>query len=132
MPFVDLSVWIQTPSFVLVAVSEILASITGLEYAFTKAPKSMRSLVMVSPCSVLAKDARQSDPISFSQSVFLFQSAIASALGQAFLPLSADPLLVWNYGVSRLPLIPQPRTSLTSCPFPPLTPSSSRPSSFAF
>ena len=48
MPFVDLSVWVQTPSFVLVAVSEILASITGLEYAFTKAPKSMRSLVMVS------------------------------------------------------------------------------------
>lgn len=57
--------------------SEIFASITGLEYAFSKAPKNMRSLVM---------------------SFFLFMSAISAALGQAFNPLSGDPLLVWNYG----------------------------------
>lgn len=49
--------------YILIAISEILASITGLEYAFTKAPKNMRSLVM---------------------SVFLFMSALASALGEAF------------------------------------------------
>jgi hypothetical protein len=49
--------------YVLIAASEIFASITGLEYAFTKAPKNMRSLVM---------------------SVFLFMSAISSALGEAF------------------------------------------------
>ncbi|KAJ7859794.1 PTR2-domain-containing protein [Mycena olivaceomarginata] len=73
-----LNVWIQTGSYVLIAFSEILASITGLEYAFMKAPKNMRSLVM---------------------SVFLFMSAISSALGEAFVSLSADPLLVWNYGV---------------------------------
>ena len=30
-------------------------------------------------------------------SIFLFMSAIASALGEAFVSLSADPLLVWNY-----------------------------------
>ncbi|KAJ7074724.1 PTR2-domain-containing protein [Mycena amicta] len=73
-----LNVWIQTGSYVLIAFSEIFASITGLEYAFTKAPKNMRSLVM---------------------SVFLFMSAVSSALGEAFVSLSADPLLVWNYGV---------------------------------
>jgi len=72
-----LNVWIQTGSYVLVAFSEIFASITGLEYAFTKAPKNMRSLVM---------------------GVFLFTSAISSAIGEAFVPLSTDPLLVWNYG----------------------------------
>jgi len=72
-----INVWAQTGSYVLIAISEIFASITGLEYAFSKAPKNMRSLVM---------------------SVFLFTSAIAAALGQAFNPLSADPLLVWNYG----------------------------------
>ncbi|KAJ6521164.1 POT family-domain-containing protein [Mycena vulgaris] len=72
-----LNVWIQTGSYVLVAFSEILASITGLEYAFTKAPKNMRSLVM---------------------SIFLFTSAISAALGEAFVTLSTDPLLVWNYG----------------------------------
>ncbi|KAF8872958.1 peptide transporter PTR2A [Infundibulicybe gibba] len=73
-----MNVWIQTGAYVLIAFSEILASITGLEYAFTKAPKNMRSLVMA---------------------VFLFMSAISSALGEAFVSLSADPLLEWNYGV---------------------------------
>ncbi|KZV82206.1 hypothetical protein EXIGLDRAFT_713525 [Exidia glandulosa HHB12029] len=72
-----LNVWIQSGSYILIAISEIFASITALEYAFTKAPKNMRSLVM---------------------SVNLFTSAIASALGEAFVSLSTDPLLVWNYG----------------------------------
>jgi POT family proton-dependent oligopeptide transporter len=35
---------------------------------------------------------------SLVMSFFLFMSAIAAAIGQAFNPLSADPLLVWNYG----------------------------------
>jgi len=73
-----LNVWIQTGSYVLVAFSEIFASITGLEYAFTKAPKNMRSLVMA---------------------IYLFTSALAAAVGEAFVTLSIDPLLVWNYGV---------------------------------
>jgi len=72
-----LNVWIQTGSYVLLAFSEILASITGLEYAFTKAPKNMRSLVM---------------------SLFLFMTALSAAIGEAFVSLSTDPLLVWNYG----------------------------------
>ncbi|KJA16010.1 hypothetical protein HYPSUDRAFT_47842 [Hypholoma sublateritium FD-334 SS-4] len=73
-----LNVWIQSGAYVLIAISEIFASITGLEYAFAKAPKNMRSLVM---------------------SAFFFMSAISSALGEAFVSLSGDPLLVWNYGV---------------------------------
>lgn len=71
---VNINVWAQTGSYILIAVSEIFASITGLEYAFTKAPKNMRSLVM---------------------SCFLFMNAISSALGEAFVTLSEDPLLVW-------------------------------------
>lgn len=74
----SINVWAQTGSYVLIAISEILASITALEYAFTKAPRNMRSLVM---------------------SVNLFTTAIAAAIGEAFVSLSADPLLVWNYGV---------------------------------
>ncbi|KAJ7076586.1 peptide transporter PTR2A [Mycena belliarum] len=73
-----LSVWLQAPAYVLVALSEILAAITGLEYAYTKAPGNMRSLVM---------------------SLFLFTSAVSAALGEGFLWLAADPLLVWNYVV---------------------------------
>ena len=49
--------------YILIAISEILASITGLEYAFTKAPKNMRSLVV---------------------SIFLFMSAVSSAVGEGF------------------------------------------------
>lgn len=72
----DIIVWAQTGSYVLIAFSEIMASITSLEYAFTKAPRNMRSLVM-----------------AFA----LFMNAFAAAIGQALVSLSADPLLVWNY-----------------------------------
>lgn len=74
---VDINVWAQTGSYVLIAVSEIFASITGLEYAYTKAPKSMKSMVTA---------------------IFLFMNAVSSAIGEAFVSLSADPLLEWNYG----------------------------------
>jgi POT family proton-dependent oligopeptide transporter len=70
-------VWTQSGSYILVAASEIFASVTALEYAFTKAPKNMRSFV---------------------QAFYLFTSAISAALGEAFLPLSENPLLIWNYG----------------------------------
>lgn len=59
----SLNVWIQSGSYVLIALSEIFASITSLEYAFTKAPKNMRSLVMA---------------------MNLFATAISSAIGEAF------------------------------------------------
>jgi len=75
---VSINVWAQTGAYVLIAISEILASITSLEYAFSKAPRNMRSLVM-----------------AFN----LFMTAISAAIGEAFVSLSADPLLVWNYGV---------------------------------
>ncbi|EKG10806.1 Oligopeptide transporter [Macrophomina phaseolina MS6] len=76
-----INVWVQTLPYFLVGFSEIFASITGLEYAFMKAPHNMRSLVTA---------------------VFLFQSAIGSALNQALVPLADDPLLVWNYAVSAI------------------------------
>ena len=72
-----LSIWVQSGSYVLLAFSEIFASITSLEYAFTKAPRNMRSMV---------------------QAFALFMTAIASAIGEALNPLSTDPLLTWNYG----------------------------------
>lgn len=76
--FSDISVWVQTLPYVLGGISEIFASVTSLEYAFTKAPTNMRSLV---------------------QAVALLTNAFSSALGQALVSLSEDPLLVWNYAV---------------------------------
>lgn len=72
----NISVWVQTPAYILVAFSEIFSSITCLEYAFTKAPKNMRSIVV---------------------GVFFFANAFSSALSQAFVSLATDPLLVWLY-----------------------------------
>jgi POT family proton-dependent oligopeptide transporter len=31
--------------------------------------------------------------------VFAFTSAIAAAMGEGFVGLASDPLLVWNYGI---------------------------------
>lgn len=72
----DLTVWVQTPAYLLIAFSEIFASITGLEYAYTKASNNMRSLVT---------------------GVFWFTHAFSSAIAQAFVPLAMDPLLVLLY-----------------------------------
>ncbi|KAI8059137.1 POT family-domain-containing protein [Gongronella butleri] len=64
------------PSYVFIALSEIFASITGLEYAYKKAPQSMKSIVM---------------------SLFLFSSAVASILQFALVSVNYDPKLVWMY-----------------------------------
>lgn len=72
-----INVWAVTGVYILIAISEIFASVTTLEYAFTKAPKNMKSLVMA---------------------VQLFTTAFSAALAQAFTPLTLDPLVVWNYG----------------------------------
>lgn len=72
-----INVWAQSLPYVLVGISEIFTNTTSLEYAFSKAPENMKSMVMA---------------------VNLFMSAISSALGQAFTPLAGDPNWVWNYG----------------------------------
>ena len=66
----------QTPAYVLIALSEILASITGLELAYAKAPENMKSFIM---------------------SLFLLTSAGGSALGVLIAPLARDPYLQWLY-----------------------------------
>ncbi|POR37056.1 Dipeptide/tripeptide permease [Tolypocladium paradoxum] len=77
-PPVDINVWAQTGSYVLIALAEVFASVTSLEYAYSKAPKNMRSMV---------------------QAVALFMTSFAAAIGQAFVGLAADPLIVWNYAI---------------------------------
>ncbi|KKY35748.1 putative peptide transporter ptr2-a [Diaporthe ampelina] len=72
----DIHVAIQAPAYLLIGPSEIFASITGLEYAFTKAPASMKSFIM---------------------SLFLLTSAFGSALSIALSPTAVDPKLLWMY-----------------------------------
>ncbi|KAJ4132537.1 hypothetical protein NW754_015354 [Fusarium falciforme] len=73
-----INVWAQCLPYILIGISEIFTNVTSYEYAYSKAPENMKSLVM---------------------SVNLFMSCISAAIGQAFVPLSADPLLVWNYTI---------------------------------
>ncbi|KAI8343335.1 POT family-domain-containing protein [Chlamydoabsidia padenii] len=66
----------QIPSYVFIALSEIFASITGLEYAYKKAPQSMKSIVMA---------------------LFLFTNCFASLLAFALVPVTVDPKLHWMF-----------------------------------
>jgi dipeptide/tripeptide permease len=66
----------QAPAYVLVALSEVLASVTGLELAYAKAPANMKSFIMA---------------------LFLLTSAGGSALGVLIAPWARDPGLVWFY-----------------------------------
>ncbi|TGO54168.1 hypothetical protein BCON_0111g00110 [Botryotinia convoluta] len=67
---------IQIPAYVLIGISEIFASVTGLEYAYTKAPASMKSFV---------------------QAMFLLTNAFGFAICQAFIPLVGNPTILWMF-----------------------------------
>ncbi|KAM5442617.1 hypothetical protein MferCBS31731_002496 [Microsporum ferrugineum] len=72
----QVSVFLQIPAYVLVALSEILASVAGIEYAYTKAPKSMKSLVMA---------------------VYLSTVSAGALVAMTVSPLTVDPRLTWMY-----------------------------------
>lgn len=66
----------QTGAYMLIGISEIFASVTALEYAYTKAPPSMKSFV---------------------QSMYLLTNAFGSAISEAFTPVLYDPAILWLY-----------------------------------
>lgn len=43
---VNISVLAQVPGYLLMAIAEVLAIVTGLEFAYSQAPPSMRSMVV--------------------------------------------------------------------------------------
>lgn len=72
----NIHIAIQTPAYVFIGVSEIFASVSGLEYAYTKAPPSMKSFV---------------------QSMYLLTNAFGSALAEALTPAAFDPAIMWMF-----------------------------------
>ncbi|KAF5363382.1 hypothetical protein D9756_000014 [Leucocoprinus leucothites] len=72
-----INVWVVSGPYILVGMSEIFASITSLEYAFTKAPHRMKSVVM-----------------AFSQ----FQNALSSALNFALISVNVEQKFAWLFG----------------------------------
>lgn len=57
-------------------ISELFAMLSGMEYAYTKAPKSMRSIIM---------------------SLFLLAGAFGSSIGISLSPTSVDPKVLIEY-----------------------------------
>jgi POT family proton-dependent oligopeptide transporter len=72
----DFSIWWQIIVYFLMAVSEIFASATGLEFAFKYASEELKSFVLA---------------------LFLFTNCIGSLLGMIVALGSADPYYTWLF-----------------------------------
>ncbi|PSN66240.1 MFS general substrate transporter [Corynespora cassiicola Philippines] len=72
------SIWVQIPVYFLLAIGEIFGFVTAFEYAYSKAPKEMKAVVM-----------------AFSQ----LTAGLASVIGMAISPAAKDPNMVIMYSV---------------------------------
>lgn len=72
----EVSIYFQIPAYVLIAISEILAAVAGIESAYTRSPSSMKSLVMAA---------------------YLSTTSLGALLALAVAPLTADPNLDCMY-----------------------------------
>ncbi|PKY04657.1 POT peptide transporter [Aspergillus campestris IBT 28561] len=71
-----ISIFLQVPVYSMIGLSEFFAVLSGMEYAYTKAPQSMRSIV---------------------SALFLLMSAIGAALGITLSPVSVDPTVLIEF-----------------------------------
>lgn len=81
-----ISIWWQLPNVILGAMSEVFVNVTAYELAYARAPEHMRATVM---------------------SLFLFMTALSSALAEILIPAIADPTLVWAWAAPAIALFVQ-------------------------
>lgn len=89
----------QTPAYFFIAMSEIFASITGLEYGKPITPPSHFSDILSysNDYSFIAYTKAPPSMKSFIMSMFLLTNAGGALLGMAISPVAKDPNLVWLY-----------------------------------
>ncbi|KAI8957013.1 PTR2-domain-containing protein [Daldinia sp. FL1419] len=80
------SIWWQIPNVALGAMSEIFVNVTAYELAYARAPEHMRASVVA---------------------LFLFMTALSSALGEILIPAITDPTLVWAWAAPAIALAAQ-------------------------
>ncbi|KAG8160581.1 hypothetical protein KVR01_010117 [Diaporthe batatas] len=81
-----ISIWLQIPNVALGAMSEIFVNVTSYELAYARAPENMRACVVA---------------------LFLFMTALSSALGQILVPAITDPTLIWAWAAPAIALAVQ-------------------------
>ncbi|KAI8627222.1 POT family protein [Xylariaceae sp. FL1651] len=81
-----ISIWWQIPNVTLGAISEIFVNVTSYELAYARAPEHMRATVIA---------------------LFLFMTALSSALGEILVPAINDPTLVWAWAAPAIALFVQ-------------------------
>ncbi|CAD6574889.1 MAG: hypothetical protein ASARMPRED_006965 [Alectoria sarmentosa] len=69
-----LNIWWQIPNVALGAISECFCNVTAYEIAYARSPKGMKAVVMA---------------------MFLFNTALGTALGEVLTPVTVDPHLIW-------------------------------------
>jgi POT family proton-dependent oligopeptide transporter len=74
---VKVNIWIQAPLYFLLAIGEVFAMVTAMEYAYDHSPKDMKVIV---------------------QAVSLLIAGVGSAIAMALTPAAHDPLMVIFYG----------------------------------
>lgn len=72
----NISVFWQTPAYLLIALAEAFAAVAGVEYAYAAAPKAMKSIVIA---------------------LYMSSAAVGAILAMTVSPLTLDPMLPWMY-----------------------------------
>ncbi|KAF9436701.1 hypothetical protein BGZ76_003189 [Entomortierella beljakovae] len=80
----DLTIWAQLPAYLLIGISEIFSSATGLEFAFKSAAPELKSVVMA---------------------LFLATNAFGSLIGMILAIWSNDPNFVYLYAAQAAAMI---------------------------
>ncbi|KAL7818536.1 POT family domain-containing protein [Trichoderma gracile] len=81
-----INIWWQIPNVALGAISELFCNVTAYEMAYARSPPHLKSVVM---------------------SLFLFTTALSSALGEILIPAIVDPHLIWVWAGPAIALFAQ-------------------------